>query len=200
MNKDFTIDYYNNNSEQFKNDTVFVDFSETQKRFLNKLEKNSYIMDLGCGAGRDTLAFSKAGYDVLPIDASEKMCEATASLSGINASKMMFEELDFNEEFDGIWACASILHTPKKDLPYVLEKMAKSLKINGYMYISFKYGEFEGERNGRYFSDFTERSFGEYLKNLKMINLFEHWITEDVRKDRGGEKWLNLILKKLDIQ
>jgi len=196
MNKDFTIDYYNNNSEQFKNDTVFVDFSETQKRFLNKLEKNSYIMDLGCGAGRDTLAFSKAGYDVLPIDASEKMCEATASLSGINARKMMFEELDFNEEFDGIWACASILHTPKKDLPYVLEKMAKSLKINGYMYISFKYGEFEGERNGRYFSDFTERSFGEYLKNLKMINLCEHWITEDVRKDRGGEKWLNLILKK----
>lgn len=62
--------------------------------------------------------------------------------------QMLFEELDAKEQYDGIWACSSILHLPKDSLKVVLKKMIVALKAHGIIYISFKYGAFEGERKG----------------------------------------------------
>ncbi len=77
--------------------------------------------------------------------------------------------------------------------------MLNAVKNNGGIYTSFKYGDFEGERNGRYFTDFTEESFKEYIEyieNIENIPVEEIWITGDVRPGRGEERWLNLILRK----
>lgn len=57
---------------------------------------------------------------------------------------MLFQELDAVNEYNGIWACSSILHLPKKELRSVLQKMCIALKDNGMIYTSFKYGNFEG--------------------------------------------------------
>ena len=81
----------------------------------------------------------------------------------------------------------------------VLKKMIRSLKKNGIIYTSFKYGEFEGMKNDRYFSDFTEKIFQEYLINIEGVELEKQWVTADVRPDRGEEKWLNIILRKSDF-
>ena len=59
-----------------------------------------------------------------------------------------------------------------------------------------KYGEFEGERNGRYFTDMTERRLEELLKSVPHLRLEEAWLTTDVRPGRDTEKWLNVILRK----
>ena len=99
-------------------------------------------------------------------------------------------------QYDGIWACSSILHLPKKELLPVIQKMCEALKDNGIIYTSFKYGDFEGERNGRYFTDFTEKTFREYIEKVPELTIEEAWITSDVRPGRGEEKWLNLILRK----
>ena len=61
---------------------------------------------------------------------------------------------------------------------------------------SFKYGAFEGERNGRYFTDFTEETFTEFIKGMTGVTVEKMWITDDVRPGRGEEKWLNMILRK----
>ena len=66
-------------------------------------------------------------------------------------------------------------------------------------YISFKYGESEGYRNGRYFIDFTEEGFAGFLRGYPQLKIIEEWVSDDVRPGRGDEKWLNLILKKTDI-
>ena len=84
-------------------------------------------------------------------------------------------------------------------LKAVLKKMAAALKANGVVYTSFKYGDFEGERNGRYFVDFTLETFVEYMQEVLELQIEEYWITRDVRPGRGEEKWLNLILRKSDI-
>ena len=104
------------------------------------------------------------------------------------------------QRYDGIWACSSILHLSKDTLEDVLNKMAVALKDNGVIYTSFKYGDFEGERNGRYFTDFTLELFEEYIKSVPELQIEEYWITGDVRPGRGEEKWLNLILRKSDIR
>ncbi len=110
--------------------------------------------------------------------------------------KIFTEELDKKEKYDGIWACASILHLSKNDLKITFRNMSRALKLNGVIYTSFKYGSFEGYRNERYFTDFVEELFREFIKEFPELDIEDLWITADVRKGRGEEKWLNTILRK----
>lgn len=191
-----TIEYYNKNADKFVRGTLSVDFSLTQERFLSKLPVGAHILDFGCGSGRDTKYFKDKGYQVEAIDGSAKLCRIASQYAGINIKQMLFTELDESEKYDGIWACSSILHLNKTTLKDVLKKMSTALKGNGIIYTSFKYGDFEGERNDRYFTDFTLETFQDYIQEVPELRIEEHWITGDVRPGRGEEKWLNLILRK----
>ena len=193
---DKTLKYYNENAQSFASGTVSVKFTEVQDKFLEKLNPDAYILDFGCGAGRDTKYFLSRGYQVDAVDGSEQLCRIASEYTGIKVRQMLFQELDEKEKYDGIWACASILHLPKKQLREVLENMYAALKSEGWIYTSFKYGKFEGERNGRYFTDFTTDTFKEFIHDMHGLKIEEHWITGDVRPGRGEEKWLNLLLQK----
>ena len=196
---DKTLDYYNKNANEFVQGTLSVDFKQTQDRFLDKLPDGAYVLDFGCGSGRDTKYFIDKGYIVDATDGSEELCKIASDYTGIHVKKMLFEELAEVGKYDGIWACSSILHLPRRGLLEVLKKMAVALKDKGVVYTSFKYGDFEGERNGRYFTNFTLESFREYLQDIEEFEIEEYWITGDVRPGRSEEKWLNLILRKSDI-
>lgn len=191
-----TIDYYNQNAEEFIDGTVSVDFRHIQNMFLELLPERARILDLGCGSGRDTKYFLEQGYMVDAIDGSLELCKAASEYTGINVKHMFFQELNEEEIYDGIWACASVLHVKREELPEIIRKMSLATKVNGVIYLSFKYGEFEGERNGRYFTDMTEDSMGEMLIDFPELKLEKQWITGDVRAGRGDERWLNMILRK----
>lgn len=199
MDYDYTLEYYNNHTKNFIESTVSVDFKTIQNIFLLKLAPTSNILDFGCGSGRDTAYFLGHGYQVDATDGSLELCQFASDYTGIEVKHQLFQELDEVEKYDGIWACASILHLPKSELPDVIHKMCRALKANGIIYTSFKYGDFEGERNGRYFTDLTEVSARKLLKEVPMLAIEEEWITGDVRADRGDERWLNLILRKSNI-
>ena len=196
MNENKTLEYYNKNADNFAKTTIDVNFYETQKHFQELLPEHGYILDFGCGSGRDTKYFLEQGFYVDATDGSEEMCHIASNYTGIQVRRLLFEELDENKKYDGIWACASILHLPKKQLREVLKNMYAALKSKGWIYTSFKYGEFEGERNGRYFTDFTTYTFKDFIHDMHGLKIEEHWITGDVRPGRGEEKWLNLLLQK----
>lgn len=191
-----TLAYYEQNAQSFAQDTLHVDFTKTQQRFLEKLPEQGYILDLGCGSGRDTLAFLRAGYQVDAVDGSQTLCRLASEVTGICVRQMLFEELDAEGLYDGIWACSSILHLPKKELSSVLQKVARALKAGGIFYTSFKYGTFEGIRNGRYFTDFTKEDFVRFLACEPSLQILAYWQTSDVRPGRESEQWLNLLLEK----
>ena len=193
--KDKTIDYYNANVDSFFVSTVEADVSELRTRFLKYISTGGVILDFGCGSGRDTKAFLDLGYNVDAIDGSKELCQKASEYTGVDVRNIFFEDIDETDKYDGIWACSSILHLDKEHLKPVFCKMVKALKPEGVIYTSFKYGEFEGERNGRFFTDFTEESFDSFLNKIEGLSLEESWITSDVRPGRGEEKWLNLILK-----
>lgn len=196
MNSSTTLDYYNQNAQSFAAGTISVDFHETQDRFLKLLDKGSLVLDFGCGSGRDTRYFLEHGMYVEATDGSEELCRIASDYAGIPVKQMLFQELKETEKYDGIWACSSILHLPKQELKAVLKRMAGALKEQGIIYTSFKYGDFEGERNGRYFTDFTEDTFRDFVADITGIQIEEVWITGDVRQGRNEEKWLNLIIRK----
>lgn len=191
-----TIEYYNENAKQFVETTANVKFHHMQNHFLEKLQDGAYILDFGCGSGRDTKYFLEQGYNVDAIDGSEELCRMAGELAGIQVKHMYFQELSEVEKYDGIWACSSILHLNHDDLEDVIKKMTVAVKLNGIIYISFKYGIFSGVRNGRFFTDMTENTFNELLQKIPGLEIEEQWITSDVRIGRGEEKWLNLILRK----
>ena len=191
-----TINYYNLNAKNFIENTQNADMHLAQEKFLQLLPGSASILDFGCGSGRDTKYFLEKGYQVTATDGSAELCRLASEFIGIKVKEMLFQELDAMNQYDGIWACSSILHLPKKELLPVIQKMCEALKDNGIIYTSFKYGDFEGERNGRYFTDFTEKTFREYIEKVPELTIEEAWITSDVRPGRGEEKWLNLILRK----
>ena len=191
-----TIEYYNENVDKFVNDTQDVVFCATQDLFLSYLNEGNSILDLGCGSGRDTKYFLSKGYKVDATDGSEEICKVASDYIGINVKCLLFNKLDEIDKYDGIWACASILHLDRDDLIDVFHRIARALKDNGILYTSFKYSEFEGMRNGRYFTDFTIESFNEFQTNIPEFIIEKKWITSDVRAGREDEKWLNLIMRK----
>ncbi len=195
-NKNITLEYYNKNASEFIEGTMKVDFSATQDIFLKSL-KGKKILDFGCGSGRDTKCFLEAGYDVDAIDGSIELCKRASNYTGIKVREMQFHQLDEIDKFDGIWACASILHLSKVELKLVFQKMIKAMKQEGVIYTSFKYGNLEGIRNGRYFTDFTEETFINFVKDFGGVEIEKTWVTSDVRVGRGDERWLNILLRKV---
>ena len=192
-----TVDYYNYNSEAFSKDTFYVSMMENQDRFSSYIPEGGYILDFGCGSGRDTKYFIEKGFQVDAMDGSEKMCEIAYKNTGLEVKKLLFNELDAINTYDGIWACSSILHLTVDELSDVFTKMIRAIKPDGYIYTSFKYGEFQGYRGDRYYTDFTEKSFNDFIIDIDNIQLVEEWISSDVRPGRSNERWLNLILRKL---
>ena len=178
---DQTLKYYDDNAETFAGSTQNVEFTATQDRFLAKIKLGGRILDFGCGAGRDTRYFLGKGYVVEAVDGSAKMCRIASDYAGIPVRQMLFQDLHEQDRYDGIWACSSILHLNRKDLVDVLGKMAVALKEHGYIYTSFKYGEFEGYRNERYFIDFTESTVASLLQEIPGLYLDEQWVSGDVR-------------------
>lgn len=193
-----TLEYYNRNAREFAEGTSGVDFSGIQNRFLSHLPAGALILDFGCGSGRDTRYFLGKGFRVEAADGSEELCRLASVYTGIPVKQMLFQELEETEKYDGIWACASILHLRREELPEVFRKMYRALKPGGILYVSFKYGDFEGERNGRYFTDMTEETAEELLESVPELKIKERWVTGDVRAGRGAEKWLNMILRRSD--
>ncbi len=194
-----TLNYYNNKAEQFYSGTVSVNFTVTQNIFLSKLAASALILDFGCGSGRDTKYFLSKEYCVEAIDGSVELCKLASQYTGIQVRHSLFQELSAVNKYDGIWACASILHLPMAELVDVMWRMHAALKDNGIIYTSFKYGSFSGERNGRFFTDMTEETFADFMCDMEGLRIEEQWITYDVRPGRGEEQWLNIILRKWDM-
>ena len=189
------MNYYSEHSQEYIDNTINADMANLYSFFLNWLNKDSKrIMDLGFGSGRDSLYFKSLGYSVCSIDPTKEFCDNAVKLGLEEVRCISAQKLDYSNEFNGIWACASLLHIPSNELNDVFKKCFKSLKTNGIMYVSFKYGNFEGIRNERYFIDLNEESIKKYIDNTGFI-IKDIKITNDVRPNRN-EKWLNVILKK----
>ena len=196
-NIDGTIKYYNDNAENFFESTYKLDMSKLYKPFLDMLPSKASILDVGCGSGRDSLHFMRLGHNVTPFDASEKMVELSSKLLGINVLLLDFDNMDFNNQFDGIWACAIFLHAPKNKMNSIIPKMERALVDNGVMYVSFKYGEGRGTENGRLFSYYTEKSLTDLLIDFPKLRIAHIWKTEDIRQDGKNKLWLNALTQKI---
>ena len=187
-----TISYYDENAEEFCRNTFDADMSFCRDKFLKYLKPDAAILDAGCGSGRDGVAFNQLGYHVTAMDASPKICREAEKVLGQKVICKTFEELDDENVYDGIWACASLLHVPKERMGEVLHRLKRALKDGGILYASFKYGEEEKVVNGRLFSNYDEQSLRALMEG-NGFEVLEVFVTQDVRESRSEERWVNVV-------
>ena len=190
-----TSNYYNQHAQAFFENTYQVEMESLYVPFLRYLPEQASILDLGCGSGRDILAFKKKGYQVEAIDYSAELVKKARELTNIEVCQQSFYDLAENNKYDGIWACASLLHCDRDRLPEVMGRIFKALKPNGVLYMSFKYGNTDREKDGRQFTDLDEQQAQALLDQLDGVELLQQWVSVDKRPDRN-EEWLNILWKK----
>ena len=188
-----TISYYNDNAEQFINLTKDVDMSQLYRLFEVSIPCGGTILDVGCGSGRDSKYFIDNGYIVTAIDGSEVLCKAASKYVGIDVIHMNIEKLDLPGTYDGIWACASLLHIKKIYMKSVLEELVGKLNANGVLYASWKYGNSERSDDGKHYSDYDEEQLTELVHDLDVESL-KIWIDDD--STRAKTRWINLLIHK----
>lgn len=164
--------------------------------FLAALPEKARILELGCGGGQDCAYMLSKGFDVTPTDGSAELARRAEKLIGRPVKVMRFEELSANEEFDGIWAEASLLHVPRADLAGVLALIHNTLKEDGVFHASFKAGTTEGHDDfGRYYN-YPSR---EWLQELLIAG---GWRDVAINEADGGgydnkpTRWLYLSASK----
>jgi len=194
---DKTIQYYENNSDKFIKSTIDLDMSSIYARFLEEIPSKGKILDGGCGSGRDSLAFSKMGYEVTAFDASKSMVDAARRNTDIEVECMKFQDITWSNEFDGIWCCASLLHVPYSGIKDVFDRLIRSLRSSGAWYMSFKYGIEATSKDQRIFTNFTESTLKTELDAFSDLEIKDIWISRDLRHDRQDEKWCNALVRKV---
>lgn len=189
-----SIDYYERYAASYYENTVDLSMEEALQRFLKLLPENADVLDLGCGSGRDSVYMEEAGCCVTLMDGSEQMCRLAEIHTDQEVLHMTFEEMEFEQVFDGIWACASLLHVAGKDMDRIMKKVVNALQPGGILYMSFKYGEEEEIRNHRLFHDYTEETARDMIMRQRGVEILDMWQSDDIRGN--GQRWLNILVKK----
>ncbi len=193
---DETIAYYDRNAMSFVESTVNADVSELYKPFEELLHPGAKILDLGCGSGRDSKYFFQKGYDVVAVDPAQAMCEQTKLFACVPVYKLKVEEIQFTNEFDAVWACASLLHVSRENQLSVFRRIMNALKNDGIFYCSWKYGDQNRLMDSRRFTDMNEVLLEKLVYDIHGLEVLKIWITGDVRKEKETQKWLNALLRK----
>lgn len=170
--------------------------NELYHKFEKCIDLGTHILDLGSGSGRDSKYFYEKGYKVTAIDPSSKMCEATKKIANVPVYTLTAQKMRFENEFGGIWACASLLHVSYDQMNVVLENISKALICGGILYSSWKKGDGENRNDGRVFYDMTEKKLVSLLYDFPEFEIIEIWETIDKREDKQRRSWINLLVKK----
>jgi len=200
-----TAEFYTKNAKAYYDETLANDVNHVCDRFLSSLQKpllsasadQQHILDLGCGAGRDSKVFIDAGFTVTALEASKELALLAEEHISQPVLNMRYQQLNAKNTYDGIWACASLLHCPKSQIEYVMQNCIDALKEGGVFYFSFKHGE--GERLddwGRFFNDYTLGSLKTFIAKFDELEVIELWQETELLRGKD-QTWINGLVRKV---
>ena len=191
-----TIRWYDDNAEEFFRRSVEAEMLPQLREFAALVPQGGRVLDAGCGAGRDAKALKAMGFEVTATEAAPRLAALARTHAGVEVRVMTFDQMDWIEAFDGVWACASLLHVPRGALPDALRRLKRALTPGGVWFMSFKHGAGEREANGRRFTDLDETAATRLLAEVGGLALIRSAVTGDVRPGRAAERWLSLLCRR----
>lgn len=198
-----TLNYYDKNAVEFAIQTASIDMHDLYALFISQLPQKDTqcILDVGCGSGRDANYFAKQGYEVTAMDASAGLIQwaqkhhMSSRISWVHLDFSSIKNQAWENNFTGIWACASLLHVPFLKLPFVIKSLLKTLTDDGVMYLSLKYGEGERVDEERFFCDMNESSWKAIVAKIPQVIEYKIWLSADKRSGIENN-WFNINIKK----
>lgn len=194
-----TLDYYNQNAKDYFNNSLNADMKTIYQKFLKHIDIGNYILDFGCGSGRDSKYFIDKGYKVDSIDGSIEMCRLASEYIHQEVKCIRFSEFNEFNKYDGIWACSSLLHIKKDEFKNILIKLRDALKNNGILYVSLKNGFGEEIKNGRYFNYLTYNEFMDIINDIGLFEEIDFFETNSSINKDEDKVWNNFILRKVEV-
>lgn len=111
--------------------------------FLEALVPAPRVLDLGCGAGYETMRLAALGADAIGVDISEK----SLAIARARNPQLAFYAMDMRSldaslgRFDGVIAIASLVHLYPGDLPAVFASVFARLRSGGRFWVVFSEGD-----------------------------------------------------------
>ncbi len=188
--------FYSENAETFFEETLGIDLSHSYKNFLSKLENGSFILDLGCGSGRDSNYFRGIGYQVESWEPNEELaCLAEAYLE-YQVKRASSYELRAIDKYNAIWASASLLHLNYEDFCETLPRIENALQAGGVFYSSYKRGAQDTFVGSRFFLMMTKERLLKSIASMTKLKIQELRIRQDHRPEKLGQSWLECVATK----
>jgi len=192
-----TLHFYESNAQLYAEQTRGTDLAHLYKPFLASIPKGGKILDVGCGGGRDLRRFVDEGFEAIGVEPSEKLAAIARQFSGCKVLVSGVEDLSINHEFDGAWACASLIHLSRRKLPSALVNISMALRSRGILFVSMRIGS--GEivmEDGRFVARYSSEELCNAIQRagFELVNV---WISTDSLPARHSLFWVNAIARKL---
>lgn len=209
--QDKTTSWYNSNVEHFATQSDKYPPHSQINDFVRLLPKNAYVLDAGCGPGRDTNLLSQRGLEVTGIDLSEGLIEyAKKRFPALEFKQGSFLELPFgNESFDGVWAHASLVHLESVDeVKTALKEFARVLKNKGVIHImvkaqldedKFKTVNDKRNRSERFFQFYTQEELKKcaHAAGLREVKMYQFADADSKQKYDNPVEWIVFLGEKI---
>ncbi|MFT4570687.1 MAG: SAM-dependent methyltransferase [Hyphomicrobiaceae bacterium] len=193
-----TIAHYDNTAESFWRGTKDHDVTQNRRALLRHIEAEPpfQILDLGCGPGRDLIAFREAGHEPTGLDAAENFCAMARKNSGCPVLHQNMLTLDLPpERFDGIFANAVLFHIPTQELPRVLGDLHGALMPGGVLFASNPRGDNQEGWNGDRYGAYHDYETWTRLVGAAGFEELEHYYRPP-GKPRDEQPWLATVYRK----
>ena len=197
----FTIAHYEDNAESFRVGTKDHDVSQNVAALLGALPKDKTldILDFGCGPGRDMCVFKSLGHRPVGLDGSKEFCKMAQQLSDCPTLNQQFLKLELKDNnYDGIFANASLFHVPSQELPRVLRELHSALRKDGILFSSNPRGNAEGWQGQRY-GYYMEIEASETFLKQSGFRIIEHYYRPS-GKPREQQPWLAIVSQRQDLK
>jgi SAM-dependent methyltransferase len=196
-----TIAEYQATADSFRSGTWDHDVSQNREALVAAMPRNpGKILDLGCGPGRDLLAFQQEGHTVVGLDATPAFVAMAQQTVGCEVWQQSFLSLDLPPAtFDGIFANASLIHVPQAEMVRVLQDLERALVPGGAIVLSMCRGDGEGyvprPTGSRYVAGWEYATLAPCLEQAGLKILHHYYRPPGLPCERQG--WLAIVAQKV---
>jgi SAM-dependent methyltransferase len=184
---------------EYYKQTAFIDLADIYREFRRCIPRGALVLDAGCGVGRDTRYFIKRGYRVVSFDAAREMVKLCRQYPFAYCIRRFFDEITFVEEFDAVWACASLIHLSYPKLKEAIFNLFSAVKPGGIIYFSLKMKNGDEKLSevvtGRRFYYYSLEEVSEIVEKGLALEPIRIW-TNQSRKESDPTEWTNFLYRK----
>ena len=186
-------DYYQENYKAYHDKTFSIDPTSFLEPLVRRLPPEAFVLDVGCGSGRDLLWMKKQGFEVIGFERSSGLAELARDNAGCEIIEGDFETYDFSSILvDAVILVGSLVHVSHERFSKVFKNITSAISENGSVLITLKEGsgDLKGP-DGRIFYLWEDDDAQELFESLgfRVCDF-----STSVSKTGSGDVWMSCVL------